>query len=89
MSSRAIVTLADSNYFDLLIELIDSIKKHDKNSNTSICVLDAGLTPNQNQIIKNKDISPNKKNIKKLDLSTSNFKILKRDRKLSKYFIGL
>ena len=54
MSSRAIVTLADSNYFDLLIELIDSIKKHDKSSETSICVLDAGLTPKQNQIIKNK-----------------------------------
>ena len=54
MSSRAIVTLADSNYFDLLIELIDSIKKHDKSSDTSICVLDAGLNPKQNQIIKNK-----------------------------------
>ncbi len=54
MSSRAIVTLADSNYFDLLIELIDSIKKHDKSNDTSICVLDAGLTSKQNQIIKNK-----------------------------------
>ena len=54
MSSRAIVTLADSNYFDLLIELIDSIKKHDKSSDISICVLDAGLNPKQNQIIKNK-----------------------------------
>ena len=54
MNSNAIVTLADSNYFELLIELINSINTHDKNKSVSICVLDAGLTENQNKIIKDK-----------------------------------
>ena len=31
MNSNAIVTLADSNYFELLIELIDSIKETSAN----------------------------------------------------------
>ncbi len=52
MKPNAIVTLADSNYFDLLIELIDSIKVNNKNDNVSICVLDAGLTEEQNKILK-------------------------------------
>ena len=30
MNSRAIVTLSDSNYFDLLLELIDSIKNYNE-----------------------------------------------------------
>ena len=49
MNSNAIVTLADSNYFELLIELINSINTHDKNKSVSICVLDAGLTEKQNR----------------------------------------
>ena len=51
MNSNAIVTLADSNYFELLVELINSIKTHEKSKSVSICVLDAGLTENQNKII--------------------------------------
>ena len=47
MNSKAIVTLADSNYFELLNELIDSINKHDDSKSISICVLDAGLTDQQ------------------------------------------
>ena len=54
MKSNAIVTLADSNYFELLIELIDSINMHDKNKSVSICVLDAGLTAEQLKILKQK-----------------------------------
>ena len=54
MESKAIVTLADSNYFDLLIELISSIKNHKESKDVSICVLDAGLTNEQAEIIKNK-----------------------------------
>ena len=54
MSSRAIVTLADSNYFELLIELINSIKRFEQSKNISICVLDAGLRDDQIQILKNK-----------------------------------
>ena len=47
MKSKAIVTLADSNYFELLLELIASIKKHKESENVSICVLDAGLDEKQ------------------------------------------
>jgi len=57
MESRAIVTLADSNYFDLLLELIDSIKNYKESRNVSICVLDAGLSNDQFSIIKNKVFS--------------------------------
>jgi len=54
MKDNAIVTLADSNYFEMLNELIDSIKKHPESSNISICILDAGLTDEQVKIIKEK-----------------------------------
>ncbi|SVE58150.1 uncharacterized protein METZ01_LOCUS511004, partial [marine metagenome] len=54
MGSKAIVTLADSNYFELLLELIASIKKHKESENISICVLDAGLDEKQIEIIKSK-----------------------------------
>ena len=47
MKSHAIVTLADSNYFDLLIELISSIKQFEQSKNISICILDAGLKEDQ------------------------------------------
>ena len=63
MNSNAIVTLADSNYFELLIELINSINTHDKNKSVSICVLDAGLTAKQNKIIKDKVYSIKKANL--------------------------
>ena len=52
MSEKAIVTLADSNYFDLLIELVFSIKKFPQSSEIKICVLDAGLTTEQVKILK-------------------------------------
>ena len=54
MNSNAIVTLADSKYFDLLEELIDSIKSFKESNNVSICILDAGLTENQIKTIKSK-----------------------------------
>ncbi len=54
MNSKAIVTLADSNYFELLVELIDSIKAYEQNKSVSICVLDAGLTAEQLKILKQK-----------------------------------
>ena len=54
MKSNAIVTLADSNYFELLIELISSIKNFNKSKNISICVLDAGLSSDQVSILKEK-----------------------------------
>jgi hypothetical protein len=47
MKKNVIVTLADANYFELLNELIQSIKRFKESENTAICVLDAGLTENQ------------------------------------------
>ena len=54
MNSNAIVTLADSSYFELLEELINSIKTHKESEKVSICVLDAGLTKEQSEIVKKK-----------------------------------
>ena len=54
MSQNAIVTLADSNYFEMLEELIDSINRFPQSKNVSICVLDAGLTTHQFKIIEKK-----------------------------------
>ena len=39
MNSNAIVTLADSNYFELLQELIGSIKSHKENNDISYPVI--------------------------------------------------
>tara|TARA_B100000959_G_C14911433_1_gene595291 strand:- start:48 stop:947 length:900 start_codon:yes stop_codon:yes gene_type:complete len=47
MKKNVIVSLADSNYFELLNELIDSIKRFDESKNIAICILDAGLTEDQ------------------------------------------
>ena len=47
MKKNVIVSLADSNYFELLNELVDSIKKFEKSKNVAICILDAGLTSEQ------------------------------------------
>ena len=53
-NKTSIVTLSDSKYFDLLIELIDSIKSHKQSENISICVLDAGLENHQINLLKQK-----------------------------------
>ena len=47
MKKNVIVSLADANYFPLLEELIDSIKRFKESSNTAICILDAGLNEDQ------------------------------------------
>ena len=52
--NRAIVSLADSNYFELLLELINSIKRFPQSKDISICILDAGLKDNQLDILKKK-----------------------------------
>ena len=49
MKKNVIVSLADSNYFPLLVELIDSIKRFEESKNVAICILDAGLTQEQKQ----------------------------------------
>ena len=54
MNKKAIITLADSNYYYMLLELIDSIKKHPESKDVSICILDAGLTETQVKEIEKK-----------------------------------
>ena len=54
MKNDTIVSLADSNYFELLNELINSIKSFKESSNFAICVLDAGLTDNQRNALSKK-----------------------------------
>jgi lipopolysaccharide biosynthesis glycosyltransferase len=54
MKKNVIVSLADSNYFPLLDELINSIKRFKESSNVAICILDAGLTIKQKEILSTK-----------------------------------
>ena len=51
MKKNVIVSLADSNYFPLLDELINSIKRFNESSDTAICILDAGLSEKQKDIL--------------------------------------
>ena len=54
MKENTIVSLADEKYFNLLEELIESIKSFPESNNIAICILDAGLNQNQIDKIKNK-----------------------------------
>ena len=54
MKKNVIVSLADSNYFPLLLELIESIQRFKESENVAICILDAGLTSDQKDILTNK-----------------------------------
>ena len=54
MKKNVIISLADANYFELLNELIDSIKRFKESENCAICILDAGLTSEQKQILSSK-----------------------------------
>ena len=47
MKKNVIVSLADANYFPLLDELVDSIKRFKQSEDVAICILDAGLKQNQ------------------------------------------
>ena len=47
MKKNVIVSLADANYFPLLNELINSIKRFENSEEIGICILDAGLTNQQ------------------------------------------
>ena len=54
MKKNVIVSLSDANYFPLLDELINSIKRFKESENVSICILDAGLTEEQKKTLLNK-----------------------------------
>ena len=54
MKKNVIVSLADANYFPLLEELVDSIKRFEESKSVAICVLDAGLTQPQKDKLEDK-----------------------------------
>ena len=76
MKKNVIVSLADSNYFELLNELIDSIKSFKESSDIAICILDAGLSNEQRETILNKV-----DNIKKAewDIEVPGYKVIGKE----------
>ena len=54
MKKNVIVSLADSNYFPLLNELVDSIKNFEESNHVAICILDAGLSDDQKESLSKK-----------------------------------
>ena len=76
MKKNVIVSLADSNYFELLNELIDSIKRFEQSKDVAICILDAGLTEQQKLTISTKvdEIKP-----AEWDIDVSTFKVKGRE----------
>tara|TARA_B100000989_G_C19457840_1_gene434869 strand:- start:166 stop:1080 length:915 start_codon:yes stop_codon:yes gene_type:complete len=76
MKKNVIVSLADSNYFELLDELINSIKSFEESKNTAICILDAGL--NEDQVTKLKEKVDEVKKAE-WDIEVSSFRIKGRE----------
>ena len=76
MKNYTIVSLADSNYFDLLNELVNSILQFKESDDVDICILDAGLTDEQ-KITLSKKV----KQIKKAewDIEVPSYKIGKKE----------
>ena len=79
MKKNVIVSLADANYFPLLEELINSIKRFKESENVAICVLDAGLTEEQKEKLLNKvdEIKPAEWDIEVPDYKVKNKEWLK------------
>ena len=76
MKRNVIISLADSNYFELLNELINSIKRFKQSHEVAVCVLDAGLSQKEVEILKNK-VDEIKK--AEWDIEVPNFKIKNRE----------
>ena len=70
--SKAIVSMADSNYFEILMELVESILFFKQSENISICILDAGLKNDQLDILSKKVDVIKKAN---WDIEVPNYKV--------------
>ncbi len=66
MKKNVIVSIADANYFHLLDELINSIKRFENSKDIAICILDVGLTDQQKNdlLVKVDEIKPAEWDIK-------------------------
>ena len=76
MKENVIVSLADANYFELLNELVDSIKRFDQSKEFDICIMDAGLEKNQIEVLEKKVHKIKKA---KWDIEVPSFKIKGRE----------
>ena len=54
MNAKTIISFADSNYFNLLNELVDSINRFEQSKEIDICIIDAGLSNDQIKILQKK-----------------------------------
>ena len=79
MKKNVIVSLADSKYFELLCELINSIQRFEQSKDTAICILDAGLSEDQKSILLKKveEIKPAEWDINVLTFKTKGKEWLK------------
>ena len=76
MKKNVIISLADSNYFELLNELVDSIASFEERKNIAICILDAGLTEQQRDILSKK---VDEIKLAEWDIDVSAFKVKGRE----------
>jgi len=76
MKENVIISLADSKYFDLINELVNSIKRFKQSEEVAICIMDAGLTNDQINILKTK-VDEIKK--AEWDIKVSDFKVKGRE----------
>jgi hypothetical protein len=76
MKKNTIVALADEKYFELLNELINSIKRFNQSKEVAICILDAGLTDEQKLKLSEKvdDIKS-----AEWDIKVSSFKVMGKE----------
>ena len=76
MKKNVIISLADSNYFELLNELVDSIESFEERKDIAICILDAGLTEQQRDIL---SIKVDEIKSAEWDIDVSTFKVKGRE----------
>ena len=76
MKKNVIVSLADANYFPLLEELVNSVKRFRESENLAICILDAGLSQEQREKLSSRvdEIKP-----AKWDIEVSQFKVREKE----------
>jgi len=76
MKKNVIVSLADANYFPLIEELINSIKRFKESEKVAICILDAGLTNEQKENLLNK---VDEIKSAKWDIEVPNYKVKEKE----------
>ena len=76
MKKNVIVSLADANYFPLLEELVNSVKRFRESENLAICILDAGLSQEQREKLSSRvdEIKP-----AKWDIEVPQFKVREKE----------